>query len=107
MAEKPRIKMPKEAKRGSVIEIKTLVPHSMESGQRRDQNGAIVPRKIINRFSCTFNGKLMFGCELEPAVAANPYLQFSVRAEASGVFAFAWTDDDGTTIRAEENITVT
>ena len=106
MAEKPRIKLPKEAKKGEVIQIKTLVSHVMESGQRRDREGKIIPRKIINRFTCEFNGKPVFSCEIEPAVAANPYLQFSARVEESGTFKFAWTDDDGKTITAEEKITV-
>jgi sulfur-oxidizing protein SoxZ len=106
MAEKPRIKVPKEAKKGEVIQIKTLVSHVMESGQRRDREGKIIPRKIINRFSCEFNGKPVFSCEIEPAVAANPYLQFSARVEESGTFKFSWTDDDGTVITAEEKITV-
>jgi sulfur-oxidizing protein SoxZ len=106
MAEKPRIKLPKEAKKGEVIQIKTLVSHVMESGQRRDREGKVIPRKIINRFSCEFNGKPVFSCEIEPAVAANPYLQFSAKVEESGTFKFSWTDDDGTVISAEEKITV-
>ena len=106
MADKPRIKLPKEAKKGEVIQIKTLVSHIMESGQRRDREGKVIPRKIINRFSCEFNGKPVFTCDIEPAVAANPYLQFSAKVEESGTFKFSWTDDDGTTITAEEKITV-
>jgi sulfur-oxidizing protein SoxZ len=47
MAEKPRLKLPAEAKKGEVIEIKTLLPHVMESGQRKDKDGNAIPRKII------------------------------------------------------------
>src|SRR5262249_2222752 len=68
--------------------------------------GALVPRKIINRFTCEFNGALAFACELEPAIAANPYFQFTVRIEESGTFRFTWIDDDGTAITADESITV-
>lgn len=107
MAEKPRLKVPKEAKKGEVIEIKTLVSHVMESGQRKDDAGHLVARKIINRFTCEFNGKLVFACDLEPAIAANPYLQFTAKVEESGTFRFSWIDDDGTTITADEAITVT
>ena len=106
MAEKPRIRLPKQAGKGEVVEIKTLIAHLMESGQRKDPGGNIVPRKIINRFTCSFNGKPVFECDLEPAIAVNPYLQFSVKVEESGVFTFTWTDDDGAVITAEENITV-
>ena len=52
MAEKPRLKLPKEAKKGEVIEIKTLMPHIMELGQRKDKDGKTIPRKIINKFTC-------------------------------------------------------
>jgi sulfur-oxidizing protein SoxZ len=106
MAEKPRIKLPSETKKGEIIQIKTLLPHAMENGLRKDQSGAIVPRKIINRFTCDFNGKRVFACNLETAIAANPYLQFTAKVEESGTFSFAWTDDDGTATVAEEKIVV-
>jgi sulfur-oxidizing protein SoxZ len=106
MAEKPRLKLPKEAKKGEMIEIKTLIAHTMESGQRKDKDGKTIPRKIINKFACEFNGKPVFGADLEPAIAANPYLQFFARVDESGTFKFIWTDDDGTVVTAEEKITV-
>ena len=105
--EKPRLKLPKEAKKGEIIEIRTLVSHPMETGLRKDASGNLVPRQIINKFVCTFNGQPVFACELEPAISANPYLQFTARVEESGTFRFAWTDDEGTTITADETITVT
>lgn len=106
MADKPRLKLPTEAKKGEVIEIKTLLPHVMESGQRKDKDGKPIPRKIINKFVCEFNGKLVFSVNLDPAIAANPYMQFNAKVEESGTFKFAWTDDDGTVTTAEEKITV-
>jgi len=106
MAETPRIKLPKEAKKGDVIEIKTLLPHVMETGQRKDQSGNTIPRKIINKFSCEFNGKPVFSADLEAAVAANPFMQFTAKVEESGAFKFTWVDDDGTVTTAEEKITV-
>jgi sulfur-oxidizing protein SoxZ len=106
MAEKPRLKLPKEAKKGEVIQIKTLISHIMESGQRKDKDGKIIPRKIINKFTCEFNGKPVFSASLEPAVAANPYMQFNAKVDESGTFKFTWTDDDGTVTTAEEKITV-
>jgi sulfur-oxidizing protein SoxZ len=106
MSEKPRVRVPKQAKRGEIIQIRTLVSHVMESGFRKDSSGNLIPRKIVNRFTCTFNGKPVFSCDLEPAVAANPYLQFSARVTESGTFKFTWTDDDGRIFAAEEKITV-
>ncbi len=107
MADKPRLKVPKTAKKGDIIELKTLIAHVMETGFRKDASGNVVPRKIINKFTCEFNGKQVFSANLEPAVAANPYLQFTAKVEESGTFKFTWVDDDGTVTTAEEQITVT
>ncbi|OED39407.1 thiosulfate oxidation carrier complex protein SoxZ [Chromatiales bacterium (ex Bugula neritina AB1)] len=107
MAAKPRVKVPKKASAGDIITIKTLISHKMESGQRKDKKtGNVIPRKIINKFSCEFNGNAVFSCDLDPAVSANPYLEFSARVNESGTFRFSWTDDDGTVTEAEKNIVV-
>jgi sulfur-oxidizing protein SoxZ len=106
MAERPKIRVPKTATKGEVIEIKTLLPHIMESGQRKDRDGKTIARKIINKFAVTFNGKPVFAATIEPAVAANPYVQFFAKVEESGTFRFSWTDDDGSITTADEKITV-
>ena len=106
-APKPRIRLDKkEAKAGELIEVKALVAHIMESGQRKDKDGAVIPRKIINKFTCEVNGKLVFSCDLEPAISANPYMQFKFRAQESGKVVLTWTDDDGSKIVGEETLTV-
>lgn len=106
-APRPRIRLDKkEAKKGDLVEVKALVAHIMESGQRKDKDGNVIPRKIINKFTCEVNGKLVFSCDLEPAISANPYMQFKFRAEESGKVVLTWTDDDGSTIVGEETITV-
>src|ERR1700686_149766 len=107
MAEKPRVKLPSDAKKGEIIVIKTLIGHVMETGLPQDQAGNPAPRKIINKFTGAFNGKTIFSVDLEPAVAANPYLQFTARVEESGTFRFSWFDDDGTVTTADEKIVVT
>lgn len=91
----PRIRVPATAAKGAVVEIKTLVQHPMENGLRKDANGATVPRDILNRLTCTFNGRMVFDARLFPAIAANPYVSFFARVEESGTFTFTWTDDDG------------
>jgi sulfur-oxidizing protein SoxZ len=107
-AAKPRIKLDKkEAKKGDIVEVKALVSHVMESGQRRDNAGNTVPRKILNKFVCTVNGKQVFAADFEPAVSANPYIQFKFKATESGPVVLTWTDDDGSTIVGEDKITVT
>ena len=106
MAETPKIRVPKTAKKGEIVEIKTLLPHIMESGQRKDKDGKTIPRKIINKFVAEFNGKPVFSANIEPAIAANPYMQFFAKVDESGTFKFTWTDDDGSVTTAEETITV-
>jgi sulfur-oxidizing protein SoxZ len=106
MADKPRLRVPAEAKKGDVIQIKTLISHPMETGFRKDDGGKIIPREIINRFVCTFGGKEVFSAVLQPGVAANPYFEFTVKVDDSGTFAFSWTDDNGTVTTAESSITV-
>lgn len=106
MADVPKIRVPKTAKKGEIVEIKTLMPHIMESGQRKDKEGKVIPRKIINKFAAEFNGKPVFSADLDPAIAANPYLQFNAKVNESGTFKFSWTDDDGTVTTAEQKIEV-
>lgn len=103
---KPRVKVPKKAAKGDIITIKTLISHKMESGQRKDKQGQIIPRQIINNFKCEFNGKTVFGCDLEPAISANPYMQFKAKVEESGEFKFTWTDDDGSVYETAKKIKV-
>ena len=107
MSVKPRIKLDKkDAKKGDIVEVKALVSHIMETGQRKDRDGKVIPRKILNKFTCTVNGKEVFAAEFEPAVSANPYIQFKFKAQESGAVVLTWTDDDGSTIVGEETITV-
>jgi len=104
---KPRVKVPKKASQGEVITIKTLISHPMESGQRKDKkSGELIPRKIINKFTCEFNGQVIFSCDLDPAVSANPYMEFSAKVNEPGTFKFTWVDDDGSLYETEKNIAV-
>lgn len=105
-APKPRVKLPKSAAAGEVITIKTLISHDMESGQRKDKDGNVIPRKIINKFTCEFNGKPVFSCDVEPAVSANPYFEFDAKVTESGTFKFSWIDDDGSVYADEQAIEV-
>ncbi len=108
MAKKPRIKVPKTAKKGDIIKIKTLVLHKMETGFRKDRKTKkLVPRMIINKFVATFNGKEVFSANMSPAISANPYFAFHTKATESGTFEFTWTDDKGKTIKASRKIAVT
>src|ERR1041385_2797088 len=101
------VAVPASAKKGEVIEIKTLAAHPMESGFRRTQTGDLVPRDIITRFACLYNGVEIFSAELFPAVAANPLLAFTTVATESGTLEFHWTGDNDFSVTESVKISVT
>jgi sulfur-oxidizing protein SoxZ len=105
---KPRVKVPKTATKGEIIEIKTLISHKMESGQRKDKKtGEKIPRKIINKFTCTYNGTEVFSADWHPSISSNPYMAFNTVAAESGTLEFTWVDDDGSVYSKSAKITVT
>ena len=103
---KPRVKVPKTAAAGETITIKTLISHKMESGQRKDGDGNVIPRSIINRFVADFNGQNIIDVQLEPAISTNPYFQFEATVPESGEFTFTWYDDDGSVYDTSKKIEV-
>jgi sulfur-oxidizing protein SoxZ len=104
---KPRIRVQATAKKGELVEVKTLISHPMESGQRKDADGKLVPRMIVNALRVTYNDKPVMSAKLEPAISANPYLAFFVKVEESGTLKFTWTDDQKQSWTAESKIEVT
>lgn len=100
------INVPPRARRGQIIEVKTLISHPMETGYRRSQLGALFPRDIIRIFVCTYNGTEVFRAELHPAIAANPFIAFSTVATESGTLAFHWTGDNGFSVTESVAIAV-
>lgn len=102
----PRVRVPAQAKVGEFIEIKTLISHDMESGNRKDSAGAVIPRKIINKFTAAFNGKVVFEADWNPSISANPYQSFFYKATESGEFTFIWKDDDGSEYKATAKVAV-
>jgi len=90
-----RISVPATAKSGEIIEIKTLIQHKMESGFRRGSRGEVLERDIINLFTCTYNGDIVFKADLFPSIAANPFITFFMKATQSGTLNFSWSDQDG------------
>jgi sulfur-oxidizing protein SoxZ len=92
------VTVPPQAKRGEVIEIKTLAQHTMETGFRRTQTGELIPRDIIRSFRCTYNGTEVYRVELHPAIAANPLIAFTTVATESGTLQFQWVGDNGYTV---------
>ncbi len=89
------ITVPRNARRGDVVELRTLIAHPMESGFRVDSLGRTQARDILRRFSCRLDGELVFSAELHPAIAANPVIVFHLLATQSGRLSFTWEGDNG------------
>jgi sulfur-oxidizing protein SoxZ len=103
---RPLINVPARAKRGQVIEIKTLISHVMETGFRHSSIGVLLPRDIITEFVCTYGGEEIFRADFYPAISANPFITFHTVATQSGTLTFTWTGDNGFSVTEQASITV-
>ena len=106
MAARTLVNVPSKAKRGDVIQIKSLISHIMENGFRHDPTGKPIPRDIITSLVCTYNGETIFEATLYPAISANPFITFYTVATESGTITFKWTGDNGFAAEASAKITV-
>ena len=103
---KARISSPSTAARGEIVTIKTLVAHPMETGFRRDAAGKPIPRDILAEFECFYDGRLVFRAELNPAVAANPFIAFHLKVDRTGELLFRWRDQHGAVTDVTREISV-
>lgn len=101
------LNIPEEAVRGSIVQIKVLIRHPMETGFRTDRDGRLVPRDIIHDVRCSYGGREVFRADFFPAVAANPFLSFHLRAAETGDVTITWTDQDGTEFSEARTLSVT
>jgi sulfur-oxidizing protein SoxZ len=101
------LRVPATAERGSVMEIRALIQHVMETGYRPNAQGVLEPRDIIWRFTCRYDGEIVFSATLSPAVAANPFIAFTTIATQSGPISFTWEGDNGFAQTETRHITVT
>jgi sulfur-oxidizing protein SoxZ len=99
--------VPKTAKRGEVVTLRAVFSHPMETGHRREVNGKVIPRDIVNAFTCRYDGAEVFRAEFFPAVAANPFISFTTIATVTGPIVFTWKDDAGKTYTETAVLTVT
>jgi sulfur-oxidizing protein SoxZ len=106
MSSRPRIRLPDRAKVGDVVEIKTLISHVMETGQRRDSNGKVIPRFIINSFAAKYEGAEVFRVDIHPGISANPYIAFYMKVPGPGEFEFTWVDDNGVKVVEKQKLNV-
>lgn len=100
------ITLPERVTRGQSFTVRTLLQHPMESGFRVGADGRVLPRDIVRRFRCLYDGELVVEVELFPAVAANPFFEFSVRAVDSGTLLFEWEGDQGFRHREQRALSV-
>ena len=98
MASKPRIKIPERVTTGEIIEIKTLIRHVMETGNRKEPDGTVIPRNIIHTFRASFDGSTVFAADWGSGIAANPYVAFTFKVPGPGTFQFTWISDTGETV---------
>lgn len=92
------------ANKDGVTEIKILVSHEMETGQRKDAAGAIVPAWFITELTAKHNDKLVLSSEFGPSVSKNPYLAFKFKGGAKGdKIVVSWKDNKGDT-RTDEAV---
>lgn len=90
-----KLSIPEHAAEGEIIQVKVLISHPMETGLRRGMDGHAIPQNIIEELRCEYNGNVVFRADLHPAIAANPYFAFYIRAEKSGTITLIWTDGEG------------
>lgn len=102
-----RITLPERARAGELVEVQLLIAHPMETGYRADDQGRIQPRNILTRCECRYLGELVLSATLYPAIAANPYLAFSFKADRSGPVTFRWEGDQGFVQQEERRLEVT
>lgn len=100
------VNAPVSAKVGEVVEVKTMIAHPMDTGYAVNARGEQIPRNIINRFVCTFEGDEIFSADIYPAIAANPFISFSLVATRTGTLTFTWTDDQGAVETSTFDLTV-
>jgi sulfur-oxidizing protein SoxZ len=101
-----RIRVPRRARRGEIVEVKAMIRHPMITGMRIDRVLRLRESHIIKRFVCIYNGATIIDAELNTGVSADPFFAFFARAEKSGTFEFIWYDDDGSVYRTSADITV-
>lgn len=81
---------------GDKATVRVLMSHEMESGQRKDASGKLVPAWHITEVTAALNGKPVLAAEWGPAVSKNPFLQFVIKgAKAGDKVAVSWKDNKG------------
>lgn len=92
------------ATKDGITEVKALISHEMETGQRKDAAGALVPAWFITELTAKHNDRVVLGAEFGTAVSKNPYLAFRFKGGAKGdKVTITWKDNKGGT-RTDEAV---
>lgn len=90
---------------GDIADVRVLMAHEMESGQRKGSDGKLVPAWFISEVTAQHNGKTVMTAQWGPAVSKNPYMQFKVKGAKSGdKVSVSWTDNRGESRTDEASI---
>lgn len=89
-----------------VTEIKILMSHEMETGQRKDANGTVIPAWFINEITAKLDGRTVMQAQWGPSISKNPYLAFKVKGGKAGdKVSVTWVDNRGDTRTDEATVT--
>ncbi len=81
---------------GDVADVRVLMAHPMETGQRKDASGNVVPQHFIQTITAQLNGKPVFGADISQAISRNPVFAFKVKgAKAGDKLSITWIDNKG------------
>jgi len=101
----PRIRAPRSARTGEVVEIRTLIEHPMETGLRQE-GGRAITRDMLTAMTVRVNGETAVVAEFRNGSSANPYHVFFLRIERTTELDFTWVDERGRVARAQARIAV-
>jgi sulfur-oxidizing protein SoxZ len=98
------VSVARTARPGDVLDVRATLQHPMETGQRVDGQGRVIPRDIVRRFEASYVGQGVFAADLYAAIAANPYIAFSFRVAGPGTLELIWRGDRGFEHREQVSI---
>lgn len=104
---KPKVRGPrKPVAAGSVVQLKTLIKHPMESGLRKDSAGNPIPEHYIKSVKATYDGKTVLSADWTAGISSNPFFAFYVRASKTGPVTVTWEDSMGKTFESTAELKV-
>ena len=101
----PRIRAPRTAKLGEIVEIRTLMEHPMETGLRMEA-GRTVGRDMLTRMIVHANGEILLQAEFRNGTSANPYHVFFLKIAGTTDLDIIWLDEGGRSAKAQARIAV-